>query len=39
MIKVSIYDFRKISDYEWEIPASFRKDMQVAVRLFASREL
>jgi len=29
----------KISDYEWEIPTSFRKDMRVPVRLFASRRL
>ncbi len=29
----------KISDYEWEIPRSYRKDMRVPVRIFASREL
>lgn len=32
-------DFIKISDYEWEIPTSFRKDMRVPVRVFASEEL
>jgi tRNA-splicing ligase RtcB len=29
----------KISDVEWEIPASFRDDMQVPVRIFATREI
>ena len=29
----------KISDYEWEIPKSYRSDMRVPVRLFATREL
>jgi len=32
-------DFVKISDYEWEIPRSFREDMRVPVRVFASRVL
>lgn len=36
---VAIKDFKKISDYEWEIPTSFRKDMRVPVRLFATRRL
>lgn len=27
------------SDYEWEIPKSYRSDMRVPVRIFASREL
>ncbi len=36
---VAIHDLRKISDYEWEIPTSFRWDMRVPVRLFASRRL
>ncbi len=31
--------FTKLSDYEWEIPASFRKDMRVPVRFFATRKL
>jgi len=29
----------KISDYEWEIPKSYRSDMRVPVRLFATMEL
>lgn len=30
---------KRINDFEWEIPASFRKDMRVPVRIFATREL
>jgi tRNA-splicing ligase RtcB len=29
----------KISDWEWEIPTSFREDMRVPVRIFATREI
>lgn len=29
----------KISDYEWEIPKSYREDMRVPVRIFATREI
>jgi tRNA-splicing ligase RtcB (3'-phosphate/5'-hydroxy nucleic acid ligase) len=36
---VKIQDLIKISDYEWEIPKSFREDMRVPVRLFATRRL
>lgn len=36
---MNLKDFIKISDYEWEIPTAFRKDMQVPVRIFATREL
>ncbi len=36
---MQIKDFTKISDYEWEISASYRADMRVPVRLFATREL
>jgi len=36
---MKLKDFIKISDYEWEIPTSFRKDMRVPVRVFASEEL
>ena len=36
---VSINDLVRISDYEWEIPAAYRWDMQVPVRLFATRQL
>ncbi|MEW6094607.1 MAG: RtcB family protein [Chloroflexota bacterium] len=36
---IGIQDLKKISDHEWEIPQSFRPDMRVPVRLFATREL
>ena len=36
---VAIKDMIKISDYEWEIPRSYREDMRVPVRLFVSRKL
>lgn len=36
---VSITDLKQLTAYEWEIPASFRPDMRVPVRLFASQEL
>ena len=32
-------DLVKITDYEWEIPTSYRSDMRVPVRVFGSREL
>ncbi|MBN1121773.1 MAG: RtcB family protein [Anaerolineae bacterium] len=32
-------DFQRIEDYVWEIPASFRDDMQVPARLYASDRL
>ncbi len=32
-------DFKKISDYIWEIPKSFRSDMRVAARVFASEKM
>jgi tRNA-splicing ligase RtcB len=35
----AISDLVKISDYEWEIPARYRSDMRVPVRLFATQEL
>ncbi len=34
-----LQDLVKITDYEWEIPTSYRSDMRVPVRLFASRRL
>jgi tRNA-splicing ligase RtcB len=34
-----INDFIKISDYEWELPKSYRPDMRVSIRLFASQKL
>lgn len=36
---VQLQDLIKISDYEWEIPTTFRKDMRVPVRLFATRRI
>jgi tRNA-splicing ligase RtcB len=36
---INIHDLKKISDYEWEIPADFRNDMRVPVRIFATRRL
>ena len=36
---VSIADLKQIAPYEWEIPTSYRSDMRVSVRLFASGEL
>jgi tRNA-splicing ligase RtcB len=37
MLKLT--DLTRISDHEWEIPQSFRKDMRGPVRVFATREL
>lgn len=34
-----LQDLRKINEYEWEIPTSFRSDMRVPVRIFATRRL
>lgn len=34
-----IEDFKKISDLVWEIPKSFRKDMKVPARVFASEKI
>lgn len=36
---VNLSDLIRISEYEWEIPASFRSDMRVPVRIFATRKL
>ena len=36
---VNLQDLIKISEYEWEIPKSYRQDMQVPVRIFATRKL
>lgn len=32
-------DFRKISDYIWEIPKNYRSDMRVPARVFANEKL
>ncbi len=36
---IRLQDMTRISDYEWEIPQSFRHDMRGPVRIFATREL
>jgi tRNA-splicing ligase RtcB (3'-phosphate/5'-hydroxy nucleic acid ligase) len=36
---VSISDLNKRNEFEWEIPQSFRHDMRVPVRIFATRKL
>ncbi len=36
---IRLQDLVQISEYEWEIPRSFRKDMRVPVRIFASRRM
>jgi tRNA-splicing ligase RtcB len=36
---VTLQDMNRISDYEWEIPQSYRPDMRVPVRLFATRRM
>ncbi len=36
---VNLQDMIKISEYEWEIPQSYRQDMRVPVRIFATRRL
>ncbi len=36
---IRLQDLKRISEYEWEIPTSFRKDMRVPVRIFASKRL
>ncbi|MFQ5615653.1 MAG: RtcB family protein [Anaerolineales bacterium] len=36
---ISIHNLKKINDYEWEIPKSYRGDMRVPVRVFATQEL
>lgn len=36
-MKISLQDFKRVSDVEWLIPTSFRADMRVPVRVFASR--
>ncbi len=36
---ISLHAFTKISDYEWEIPSSYRKTMLAPVRVFATRRL
>lgn len=39
MSQISLNNFKKNSDYEWEIPKTYRPDMRVPVRVFASQSL
>jgi tRNA-splicing ligase RtcB len=36
---VTLKDIKRISDYEWEIPRTFRSDMIVPVRLFVTQRM
>jgi tRNA-splicing ligase RtcB len=36
---ITLDELIRIGDYEWEIPASYRHDMRVPVRLFATRKI
>lgn len=36
---VAIHDLTRISDFEWELPRTYRSDMRVPVRIFATRRL
>ncbi len=36
---ISLQEMIRINEYEWEIPRSFREDMRVPVRIFATRRL
>jgi tRNA-splicing ligase RtcB len=36
---ISKNDFRKVSDFLWEIPKGFRSDMRVPARIYASEKL
>jgi tRNA-splicing ligase RtcB len=36
---INLQELQQINRYEWEIPKSFRSDMRVPVRIFATRQL
>jgi tRNA-splicing ligase RtcB len=36
---IGLKDLVRISDFEWEIPQSYRQDMRVPVRIFATQDL
>jgi tRNA-splicing ligase RtcB len=36
---VALSDLRQLNQFEWEIPKSYRADMRVSVRIFATRRL
>lgn len=37
--RVPLTAFRRITDYVWEVPESFRRDMRVPARVYATREM
>jgi tRNA-splicing ligase RtcB len=39
MEHITLKDFKKISDYVWEIPKNFRHDMKVPARIYITREM
>ncbi len=38
-MSISLREINKITDYEWEIPVSHRRDMRVSVKIFATRKI
>jgi len=36
---ISLQNFKRISEWEWELPTTYRADMRVPVRVFASRRI
>ena len=36
---INLKDMKRISEYVWEIPSTYRQDMRVPVRLFATQKL
>ena len=36
---ITLKEITKISDYEWEIPKTYRQNMRVPVRLFVTRQM
>ncbi len=36
---VKLTDMKRVSEYEWEIPITFRQDMRVPVRIYATKRL
>jgi len=36
---INLNDFKKLSDYLWEIPQSFRDDMRVPARIYATQAM
>ena len=38
-MKINLHDFKKIDEFEWELPESFRSGMRAPVHVFATRQL